>query len=83
MVSHGMGADKYRLMKPILAVICENGQRQSSRVPARAVVDVLETEPIDHSFVTVRLGRCIMEMLREDLLEKAVPVLNQVHPSPN
>lgn len=70
-------------MRPILAVICENGQRQSSRVPGGAVVELLKTEPVDHSFVTVKLGPCIMEMLREDLLEKAVPLIGStVSPLP-
>jgi hypothetical protein len=73
-ISTGLSADKYLLMSPILAVICDHGQRQSSRVPARAVIDVLEVEPASHSFVTVKMGSQVMEMLRADLLQKAVPV---------
>lgn len=61
-------------MRPVVGVDCESALRESSRLPANAVVDLLSTEPVNHSFVVVRLGSQTLEVSPQDLLQKALPV---------
>ena len=65
---------KYRLMRPIVGVDCASALRESSRLPANAIVDLLSTEPVNHCFVVVRMGAQTLEVSPQDLLQKALPI---------
>lgn len=74
MSTTALSAGKYRLMRPIVGVDCKSESRESSRLPASAVVDLLSVEPVNHSFVVVRLGSQTLEVSPQDLLQKAIPL---------
>ena len=67
-------AGKYRLMRPIVGVDCESVSRETSRLPANAIVHLLPTQAFNHSFVVVRLGTQTLEVSPQDLLQKAIPL---------
>ena len=67
-------AGKYRLMRPVVGVDCESVLRETSRLPANAIVDLLPTEPVNHCFVVVSMGGQTLEVSPQDLLQKALPI---------
>ncbi len=73
-ISTALSAGKYRLMRPIVGVDCKSASRESSRLPASAIVDLLSTDAVNHSFVVVRLGTQTLEVSPQDLLQKAMPL---------